>query len=76
VLADSKSVLGFSDGKRNGDQERDRNFGASDQKFSNKAHGQLRFSSMVGRSLGRIRANTTAAVSTIPMPTMAMIADV
>ena len=76
VSADSKSVLGFSDGQGNSHQQGNSDFRGSDQQFGNDSHAQLRFSSMGGMSLGRIRANTTAAVNTMPMPTMAMIAVV
>ena len=76
VSADSKSVLGFSDGQRNSHQQGNSDFRGSDQKFGKDSHPQLRFSSIGGMSLGRIKANTTAAVNTMPMPTMAMIAVV
>ena len=71
-----KSVLGLGDGQGNSHQKGNSDFRGGDQQFSNDSHAQLRFSSMGGMSLGRIRANTTAAVNTMPMPTMAMIAVV
>ncbi len=71
-----KSVLGLGDGQGNSYQKGNSDFSGGDQQFSNNSHAQFQFSSMGGMSLGRIRANTTAAVNTMPMPTMAMIAVV